>query len=279
MGGPPDSQASTDDRGDRVAATEQGKGCAFPAELRPLGSRLRGFRPAGRRSALPIMVDGSADLFPLGGSECGSACTGGHRSTGGLSSAWCSSTAPLSAHRKALGARKKGLCRRRALRPRRSVAGAVATARKGTSWPMLVAGRSRSRSRRVTDGAPKYADQAVPDPKLAAFHGRGTSHLFRHRSSKRRSCPRPRSCWASCRARRWGQSPTMATPAMRCARRSGASAPSRRSQPCFSTILSKNENVLPFFRWEAKSALDGHRQPTSWTAIWSAARKPPFSRG
>jgi transposase len=41
----------------------------------------------------------------------------------------------------------------------------------------------------------------------------------------------PRGCWISCRARRCGRSPIAATPAMRCARRSGVSVPPRRSRP------------------------------------------------
>ena len=103
----------------------------------------------------------------------------------------------IRAHQKAAGARKQDRTPAASAEAQALGRSRGGSAPRGTSWPMLVDGRSRSCSPRA----------------------------------RRRSCPRPRGCWASCRARRCGRSPIVATPAMRCARRSGSSAPPRRSRP------------------------------------------------
>ena len=103
----------------------------------------------------------------------------------------------IRAHQKASAPARRTGRRRPTPKLRRSAARAAAAGPRGTSSPMLVAGRSRSCSPRA----------------------------------RRRNCPRPKGCWPSCRARRCGRWPIAATPPMRCARRSGSSVPPRRSQP------------------------------------------------
>jgi hypothetical protein len=179
---------------------------SVPAELGPLGSRRRGSRSCGDGwPAPPIMVDGGADLHPLGAARgLGAPASASAGTLWARARHGAAALLPrldgtvIRAHQKAAGARKQDLT------PAASAeAQALGRSRGGfgTKGHVLADAGGRAIAFVITPG------QAAELPQA---EGR---------------------CWVSCRARRCGRSPIVATPAMRCARRSGASAPPRRSRP------------------------------------------------